>query len=116
MERLEVGGTPSKLKGLVYLGKKNVFDGRCRNAAQAGKTLGRLRQCKSPMTGLAVTTASVSLLMGKASISLWQMMVSVSAALQLEKHYYFPHKMTKSCLLPAVQGCNLSADLTVIFC
>lgn len=68
------------------------------------------------MTGLAVTTASVSLLMGKASISLWQMMVSVPAALQVEKHYYFPHKMIKSCLLPAVQGCNLYVDLSVIFC
>lgn len=62
LERLEVGSTPSKLKGLVCLGKKGLFDGKFGYAAQVRKAPDRLGQCKSPIAGLAVTTACMPFL------------------------------------------------------
>lgn len=66
LERLEVGSTLSKLKGLVCLRKKGLFDGKFGYAAQARKAPDRLGQCKSPMAGLTVTTACMPFLLWKA--------------------------------------------------
>lgn len=64
---------------------------------------------KNSPAGLPVTTACM--LFGRERLGppshLGQKVMSVPAALQLGGHSYFPHKMPQSCLLPAIQGCNL---------
>lgn len=52
-------------KGLVYLGKESLSDGKSGCAAQAREALGRRVQCRSPTAGMSISMACKPFLMWK---------------------------------------------------